>query len=184
MQEPGVEQEHSVDRALPVIIIAILTVLALLGMYLGWRARQKSQASLPHPQSAPAELGKEILRCDCLYVATTLAAQPLERIAVSGLGFPGQAGVLVTERGVALSIAGGSDAFIPSADLVGVGRATWTIDRAVESGGLVVVNWMLEGDSGDIALDTYLRIVDPEDPADFLQAIEGRIAANSRSEAQ
>ncbi len=172
------------DKALPVIIIAILTALALIGMYLGWRARQNRQASLPHPQSAPSELGQELLRCDCLYVATTLAAQPLERIAVSGLGFPGQAGVLVTERGVSLSIAGGSDAFIPSADLIGVGRATWTIDRAVESGGLVVVNWMLEGEDGNVALDTYLRIVDPEDPSDFLHAIEGRIAANTRSEAQ
>ncbi|GAB3044812.1 hypothetical protein GCM10027052_28950 [Parafrigoribacterium mesophilum] len=171
------------DRALPVIIIAILTVLALLGMYWGWRGRQKRQATLPHPQTAPAALGTEILRCDCLYVATTLAAQPLERIAVSGLGFPGQAGVLVTERGVALSIAGGSDAFIPSADLIGVGRATWTIDRAVESGGLVVVNWMLRGDN-DVAVDTYLRIVEPENPTDFLQAIEGRIATNSGSEAQ
>ena len=160
------------DKALPVIIIAILTALALIGMYLGWRARQNRQASLPHPQSAPSELGQELLRCDCLYVATTLAAQPLERIAVSGLGFPGQAGVLVTERGVSLSIAGGSDAFIPSADLIGVGRATWTIDRAVEA------------EDGNVALDTYLRIVDPEDPSDFLHAIEGRIAANTRSEAQ
>jgi hypothetical protein len=173
-----------VGRALPVIIIAALTVLALVGMYWGWRGRLKRQEALPHPQSAPAELGAEILRFDCLYVATTLAAQPLERIAVSGLGFPGQAGVLVTEHGVALSIAGGSDAFIPAADLIGVGRATWTIDRAVESGGLVVVNWMLRGDDDDVAVDTYLRIVEPEDPTDFLHAIEGRIAANTGSEAQ
>lgn len=171
------------DRILPVTIIAILTVLALLGMYLGWRSRQRRQAALPHPHSAPAELGREIVRRDCLYVATTLAGQPLERIAVSGLGFPGQAAVLVSEAGVALSIAGESDAFIPAADLLGVGRASWTIDRAVESGGLVVVNWRLGG-AGGTEIDTYLRFVEPEDPTDFLHAIQGRIAANSESEAQ
>jgi hypothetical protein len=173
-----------VDRVLPVTTIVILTALALLGMYLGWRGRQKRQSSLPHPLSIPAEPGTQILHCDCLYVATTLADQPLERIAVWGLGYPGQAGVLVTERGVAVTIAPDSDFFIPSADLIGVGRATWTIDRAVESGGLVVVNWMLRGAGRGVALDTYLRIVEPEDPTDFLNAIQGRIAAHNRSEAQ
>jgi hypothetical protein len=173
-----------VDKALPVIIIGAVTVLALVGMYVSWQLRKRRQGALPRPHVAPAQLGEELFRCDCLYVATTLARQPLERIAVSGLGFPGQAAILVSEAGLALSIAGGTDAFIPASDLIGAGRATWTIDRAVESGGLVAVTWMLgEGDTG-VEVDTYLRIVEPEDPTDFLRAIDGRIAANSRSEAQ
>jgi hypothetical protein len=173
-----------VDKALPVIIIGAVTVLALAGMYLSWQLRKRRQGALPRPHVAPAQLGEELFRCDCLYVATTLARQPLERIAVSGLGFPGQAAILVSEAGLALSIAGGTDAFIPAADLIGVGRATWTIDRAVESGGLVAVTWKLGDAATGIELDTYLRIVAPEDPTDFLKAIDGRIAANSRSEAQ
>ena len=172
------------DRALPVIIIAAVTLLALVGMYLSWQSRKRRQSALPQPHVAPAQLGPELFRCDCLYVATTLAGQPLERIAVSGLGFPGQAAVLISEAGLALAIAGGTDAFIPATDLRGVGRATWTIDRAVESGGLVVVTWMLGDADKRVELDTYLRIVEPEDPTDFLRAIDGRIAANSRSEAQ
>jgi hypothetical protein len=170
-----------VDRTLPVVIIAVLTVLALLGMYLGWRARQKRQSSLPHPHPLPAEPGRELLRHDCLYVATTLAAAPLDRVAVSGLGFPGRAQLRVYDAGITLSIAGGSDVFIPASDLLGVGRATCAIDRAVESGGLVVVNWKL---SDGTAIDTYLRFVEPEDPTEILLAIQGRIAAKNGSETE
>jgi hypothetical protein len=179
-----------VDRTLPTLIVAALTVLALLAMYLGWRSRQRRQSSLPHPSALPTDLGARIIQLDCLYAATTLAGKPLERIAVFGLGYPGKATVTVAERGVVLTITGEAETFIPAGALRGVGRATWTIDRAVESGGLVAVTWVLRdepagGESGrDVEVDTYLRIVEPEDPSEFIQAIDGRIAAVRRSEAQ
>jgi hypothetical protein len=162
------------DRTVSTVIVLALIVLALVGMIFGWRARKRRQSTLGRPQTVPAELGEEFFSADLFYVATTIAGEPLNRVAVSGLGFRARASVIVAEAGVVLAIAGEPDAFIPAADLTGVVRATWTIDRVVETGGLVAIGWRL----GETAVDSYLRVVDPADPADLVAAVD-RIA-NSR----
>ena len=153
------------DRsALMGIVLAFLAVLLVL-MYLGWRARQRRQASLATPHSAPAELGSTIGSFAGLYVATTTAGNPLDRIAVHGLGFRAKTVVIVANAGVALQIAGQDDTFIPVANLRELRRATWTIDRVVEAGGLQLLAWTL----GEVRVDSYLRMAQPE-------AFEGAIA--------
>ncbi|MFW8746211.1 hypothetical protein, partial [Mesorhizobium japonicum] len=81
----------------------------------------------------PADLGGVRRREHLFYVATTRADAPLDRIAVHGLGFRARAELTVADTGIRLDIAGEEPAFIPAADLVGVGRATWPIDRAVSN---------------------------------------------------
>jgi hypothetical protein len=66
-----------------------------------------------------------------------------------------------------LSIAGQPDAFIPTAAITGVGRATWTIDRVVGTDGLVFIRWKL----GGIQVDTNLRVAEPEILVTALQTI-------------
>lgn len=144
------------------LIPALLLVAVIAGVFglmaLGWRARRRRQSSLPTPAFPPADLGEVRFEEDLLYVATTPAEQPLERIAIAGLAFRARAVVTVTDRGVALDLAGTAPVFIPALDLEGVGLATWTLDRVVNQDGLVFLRWRL----GDALLDSYLRSADPD----------------------
>ena len=89
-----------------------------------------------------------------LYLATSPADAPLERLVVNGLGFRERTTLQFTEAGIVFM----GDRYLPPASITGIGRASWTIDRGVEPNGLSVVNWML----GDDKVDSYFRLDDPE----------------------
>lgn len=155
------------DRVTPTLVIVGVVLLVFVGLALGWRARQRRQAALPALDAPPASLGAALAVDDGFYVATTRAESPTDRIAVRGLGFRARAGVAVYPEGVVLSIAGQADAFIPTSAIIGVGRATWTIDRVVGTDGLVFIRWTL----GDTEVDTNLRVAEPEALVAALQTI-------------
>lgn len=140
--------------------LPVLAILILVGLWFafGWRKRRRSQAGIPAPTPPPTGLGEPVLVQDLFYVATTRADAPLDRIAVRGLGLRGRAGVSVVPEGVVLAIAGQPGFFVARADIVGVGRATWTIDKVVANDGLIFVRWTL----GDATVDSYLKSTDPD----------------------
>lgn len=146
------------DRVL--IGIAILLVVAAVFLLLarGWRATQRRQSSLGEPESPPADLGVATFSDDLLYVATTRADAPLDRITVAGLGYRARATVETAPSGIVLDLAGRGPVFIPKGAIRGVGRATWTIDRVVDADGLIFVRWVL----GTTEIDSYLRSTDPD----------------------
>jgi hypothetical protein len=156
-----------VDRQLSAALVLAFLALVLLLMVLGWRARRRRQSALGEPQHPPADLGTPLGAFAGLYVATTLGGQPLERVAVRGLGFRARTTVSVSTAGVVVPVAGQADTFIPAADVVSVGRATWTIDRVVETDGLVLVAWRLDGTD----VDSYFRVADPDGLLAALSAI-------------
>jgi hypothetical protein len=147
-----------VDKVLPVLVILGVLILVFGGLALAWRARRSRQAGLPALDAPPSDAGAIALVDDLLYVATTRADAPLDRITVSGLAFRSRATITVTESGIRLDLAGSAPAFVPRAALRGVGRATWTVDRVVNRDGLVFVRWVL----GDSELDSYLRSAEPD----------------------
>ncbi|TBN56756.1 hypothetical protein EYE40_04705 [Glaciihabitans arcticus] len=138
-------------------VLAFLLVLLGL-MYWGWRGRQRRQGGIPKPQQVPAELGFERGTFEGFYVATTVSGQQLNRIAVGGLGFRAKVELVVADVGVAFGIPG-ENVFVPTADLTGVDRATWTIDRVVEENGLIRIAWNL----GETAVESYFRVNEPDD---------------------
>ena len=140
---------------LAITIVLMLVLLALLP--LGWRARMRRQRDLAAPLAAPADLGEPIGTFDGKYVATTTAGDPLDRVAVRGLGFRSNASLTVTAEGLLVQRPGADDFWIPRAQLGAVRQATWTIDRVVEPGGLDLVEWTL----GDRKIDSYFRMADP-----------------------
>lgn len=154
-----------------VVLVALAVVFALLAR--GWRARMRRQEQLGQLAEPPADLGDVALSEDLLYVATTRADAPLDRIAVAGLGFRARAVVTVAAGGVLLELAGARPAFIPSDAIRGAGRATWTVDRVVNADGLVFLRWVL----GATEVDSYFRSADP---AALVRALDAHAPAASR----
>ena len=139
------------------ITVAFLALLLLL-MFLGWRARQRRQKNVAVPLTPPADLGAPLGTFDGKYVATTASGNPLDRIAVHGLGFRSSVSLTVTDTGLLVQRPGSDDVWIPRADVLDRRSATWTIDRVVEPGGLDLVEWKL----GDATVDSYFRMIDPD----------------------
>jgi len=142
------------------LVVAFLLILLAL-MFFGWRRRQRSQAGIPRPHTLPDDLEAASLSLSGFYVATTVAGEPLNRIAVAGLGYRARATVGVHAAGLALAIPGQAPIFIPATDIRSVQKATWTIDRAVEQGGLILVRWALGNAGADqLEVESYLRFGD------------------------
>jgi hypothetical protein len=148
------------------LVIAFLVVMLLL-MLLSWRARKRRQSAIAAPQQPPAELGEVLGTFPGYYVATTLAGDRLNRVAVRGLGFRAKTAVVVARAGVVVPIAGQLDTFIPVGDIAAVERATWTIDRVVEQDGLIMIRWGL----AESPVDSYFRVNDSEGFVDALATL-------------
>jgi hypothetical protein len=142
-----------VVAAIVLLVIAALLVL----MARTWRARGRRHDALVPPVPVPSGLTAPAGSWDGLYVATTRADAPLDRVVGGGLGFRGRGSVTVHREGVVLAVTGQPDRFVPIASYRGADRATWTIDRVVERGGLVRLRWSGTGPGGTTDLDTYFR---------------------------
>lgn len=171
-------------NVLMAIVIALMVVLLAL-MVLGWRNRRRRQAFLPAPRRLEAPLVNPRFTSDVFYVATTAAGEPLERIAVGGLGFRARASIATSDEGVALTIPGQAPVWIPAGEIAGIDRATWTIDRVVEPDGLVLIAWSLIASAGESTrVDSYLRFDAPALAGDFIAAVTELIDQTSPSPAQ
>lgn len=144
------------NNTVPALVVAAVLALALVGMGVGWRNRRRRQAAMPRPLPIPADTGRLLASVEALHVATTAAGEPLNRIAVAGLGFRARGTLGVAQRGVLIALDGRVDAYLPAADILTVERATWTIDRVVEPGGLLVIGWSL----GGTPVDSYFRLAE------------------------
>lgn len=166
------------DRLLPTLIILAVLVAIVGLMVLGWQRRRRRQSGLGGLALIPDQVSAARLVVDGWYVATTYANQPLERIAVRGLGFRSRATVAVHPEGIVLDRRGSEPAHIPTADLRSSGRATWAIDRVVERDGLVVIGWML----GSTPVDSYFRLPNPTDAAQLVSAVTALLPATDTIE--
>jgi hypothetical protein len=156
------------EQLVPTLVILAVIALAFAGMAIGWRRRVRRQSALGPVAVLPADPGTPALTAEVLYVATTLRDQPLERVAVAGLGLRARATAQVFAGGLSLALAGRDAAWIPAADLDGVDRSTYAIDRGVEPGGLLRISW----DLGGTPVDTFLRPPSGEDATALLDAIQ------------
>lgn len=135
-------------------VLAIGAVLLTLA-WIGWRGRLKRGSSIILPdRRRPA--GTPLESFSVLYVATTEADKPLERVAVRPLAYRAKAVLELFDDAIVMVIHGEGHVVLSWHDVVGVGRATWTIDRVVDSDGLVYLRW----ETATVRLDSYFRPVD------------------------
>ena len=156
------------NYTVPVIIIAAVLAIVLLGMYLGWRRRGRSSTGSAY--AVPADARPATVESETFYVATTRHEAPLERLALKGLAYRARARVAIGPDGIRLSIPGSDDIWIPTSAIRGAGPATYAIDRVVEPGGLVCVTWQVDG--AETIADSYLRFTDPAQRVAVLSALE------------
>ncbi|MGZ8805039.1 MAG: PH-like domain-containing protein [Microbacterium sp.] len=140
------------EAALAVMIAVAVAVLGLL-VFAWWR-RTRRDAGLAAPVGEAPSDAATVAVHDALYVATTRHGDPLERLAIRGLGFRSRADVTVTSAGVAIDLTGQPRLFLPTDRIVGVAQATVAIDRVVERDGLVRISWRVDADT---VVDSYLR---------------------------
>ncbi|HYP74182.1 MAG TPA: hypothetical protein VEP72_08835 [Microbacterium sp.] len=162
------------------VMIGVVVVLVGLGVW-AWLRRGKRDAGLAVPFGEIPAGAATTATASGFYVATTRHGEPLERLAIPGLGFRSRVDVTVTGQGIALDLTGQSRMFLPVARITAVELANVAIDRVVEPGGLVRVGWRAErAGGGDEIVDSYLR---PQDgSARSLQnAIAGILPAPSPS---
>jgi len=154
------------------LIYVMIGFVVIIGLaILGWMLRRRRQRNIPAPAPMPSDIGAVRGEFDGFYVSTTLDGQPLNRVAVRGLGFRARATIAVADTGVVLALPG-NNVFIPRDTVREVTRSNYTIDRVVEPGGLVLLAWTL----GDVKLDSYLRV---ERTEDLIEAIGGLLPAGT-----
>ncbi|GAA1695167.1 transporter [Microcella alkalica] len=144
------------DRTVSTTIIIAVILLSLSLMLVGWRRRVGRQSDIGAPQPVPVSMGEASIRVPVLYVATTRAGAPLDRVAVHGLGFRARGEIAVHPEGAVIAVDGREPWLVAREHVRGSGRATWTIDRVVEEGGLIMLAWTLDG----AEVDSYFRVTD------------------------
>lgn len=164
------------DKLLPTLGILLVVVVVLALALVGWRRRLRRDAPAGGGYPAPDAVSTATASSDVLYVATTRAGEPLERLALRGLAYRGRGRVEVSPDGLRLRVTGEEPVFIPAAALTGIGSSTVTIDRVVERDGLIRLGWTT---SGGAAADSYFRVVDPAGRGRLTAAVEGIIPAAS-----
>ncbi|WP_375400251.1 hypothetical protein [uncultured Amnibacterium sp.] len=161
---------------LPVIVTIALLLAVLVAMVVSWRRRSGRQRGYLAPGAA-GDSGLPGLAIEGLYLATTFAGRPLDRVVVGGLGFRSRATITVTAHGARIERDGAEPFFLAASRLVGAGVATWTIDRAVEKNGLTVIAWRLDRtDGGADEVESAFRI-DLEPRADLIAAVRSLVQA-------
>jgi len=126
-----------------IIGFAMVMLVFLIASLVAIGYRNKSRAeTLATPPLAEAT---DCNGVECMYVSTVYAETPLKRLLAHGMGPRGRATVAVNDDGISVCRQGERSYLIPKAEIKGVGKSSATIDRAVEPGGLVSINWNHHG---------------------------------------
>lgn len=139
------------------LMISLVPFFGLLAFLAVRRRRSQQEKALAQPAKAVSSNG-----IDCLYVATVFRDSPLERIWAYGLGARGDANISCLGGVVSIWRTGEVDF---SFKLEGVEKARATIDKGVESEGLVSLHWS----HGEAALTSQVRFRSGESQKQFLE---------------
>lgn len=161
----------------PVLVLLVLFAVVVALMAWGWRRRARRQmaAGLPQPGEAtrPDQDASGCPAASGIYVSTTLAQQPLERISAHGLGMRSRVHLIHESDGAGPGgrvdvLRDGARSFaIPDADIEDVTTSGGMIGKWTGGDGLLVIRWRL----GDAHLETGFRLDDRHDHDRLLTAL-------------
>ena len=152
--------------------LALVAGLCLL-MLKGWRNRQRRQADLPAPASAPSTPAEPLLPpVPGLFVGTATPGDWLDRIAVHGLSDRGSGWLTVTEQGVTIERDGLPDLHLPIDAVRSAAPGTALAGKVVGTDGLLLVDWQL----GDRLLTSGFRADDHDQHRRLADAITAQLS--------
>lgn len=153
------------------LLILIVPLVALLAFrsVRNTRKQQESEMSEPFQLVSNDEQGHS-----GFYVSTVYSASPLTKIWAYGLGSRGSCEISVNSEGVSIKRKGERDFLISSSQLLGLDRASATIDKGVERGGLMALRWKL----GSTELLTNIRVSNTEQGKDLEKEITSRLGVS------
>ena len=153
------------------LITAFVFAVAAFAAFNAWRRRTANQeASFERPLEALEFFGELLAQAKCHYVATTYAANHLERISAFGLGARGIAQVLVFHEGLLLVRNGETPIAIAIDQVCEVATDSTTIDKSVERDGLIRIDWL----QSTTLLSTFIRVVDASERQSILGTLNNR----------
>jgi hypothetical protein len=140
------------------LAISLVAVIALTVWQSTKKKRLLQEQQIPSPLQAEGE-GKFF----ALYVSTVLEEAPLVRIWAHGLGMRGPSKMGIGANGISVNRVGETSFLIPTSGIRSIGRASATIDKAVEKAGLTTIHWSL----GDTVVITHFRFPNPVERNEF-----------------
>ena len=149
------------------IVMILIAAAIFVMMWWGWRARARRAAAI---RISEAPIVGEIIAsfASVQYVSTTPLGKPLDRASITGLAYKGAAVLEVATDGVSLQVAGERPVLIPAADVLGASRADGRVGKAVEAGGISVLEWRaLSGEE----LESGFRFQQPGEQREFAAAV-------------
>lgn len=155
--------EREIVAVFCVVIFLAIVWLAVSSI----RRRQNKQNLLGTPRSLGSLSGQIVAKVSAKYVSTVYYDRPLERIVALGLMHRGLAELVVLSDGIEIDRVGEESFAIAADDITEVKRASATIDRGVERGGLLAISWSL----GNTLLTTNLRIDEADDTQQLFDMI-------------
>jgi hypothetical protein len=138
-----------------VAVLSFLLLLAIVALAI-WAIRRRSakQSFLGALTEIDSLTGTLVATAAGKYVSTVFTERPLDRVLALGLMHRGNAILRVFTDGVHLEREGEKSFAISAANIVGVERASASLDRGVERRGLLRLTWMLS----ETSVTTNLRI--------------------------
>lgn len=166
-------------RLVLVLACALLFLLVLAGMRLGWRNRGRRQAGLPPLPQLPDLDGPELAPAlTGLYVGSTAAARWQDRIVAHSLGVRAAATARLTAAGALIERQGSTALFLPAGQLVDARLEPALAGKVVGDGGLLVLRWR----HGDQLLDSGLRADDKAGYPAWIEAVGALAERTGRPE--
>lgn len=161
------------------VVMAVILLVLIGLMTLGWRNRMRRQSelfdTLPQP---PADPGDVVLGpLTGVYIGSTVAGDWQARIARPPLGHRSAATLTAHTGGILLELAT-DDIWIPRADLVDVRRASALANKTVPGGGILVARWQVASADGHTLIDSGFRADDKDDYQRW-EALRGDAVASS-----
>lgn len=158
------------DKVIGVLVAVLIVGGAFSGMLRSWQRRTQRDATI----SVNRELPDAVVRWRgrVQYVASARSGEPLNRLAVPGLGFRGFAELTVSDAGVLIAVDGESPVSIPVDALRDCRTTAWAIDRGVGQDGLLCLTWE-SADAEPTRIDTSIRISDSAESRAAQTAITG-----------
>jgi hypothetical protein len=162
------------ERAVFVIFLVALCLLAMFGLWAGWRRRAARQSHLAELPSTPTDLGPDLVEpVTGMYVSTTTSGAWQDRIVAQGLGRRANGAIRLSAEGVCIERDGERDIFVPVGDLRAVTTAPGVAGKVMGmANGVLIVRWSL----GGVSVDSGFRSDDSAAQDHFIDAAIALIA--------